>query len=92
MRKTFADLERIECWGFRIGDKVKIVVYGKYYAVGYVIAFEPRYDLVVVSRGTWYTTYYKDFIELVKRDKNLTIKLAKEKTLRGRMNIINTHM
>ena len=85
MRKTFADLERLECFGFRVGDRVKIKVYGKYLGDGYVIAFEPEYDLVVVSRGTWYTTYHKDFLEIAKRDKNFTIRLMREKTLARRL-------
>jgi len=85
MRKTFADLERLECWGFRVGDRVKIKVYGKYIGEGYVIAFEPEYNLVVVSRGTWYTTYHKDFLEVAKRDKNFTIRLMREKTLARRL-------
>ena len=85
MRKTFADLDRFECWGFRVGDRVKIKVYGKYFGDGYVIAFEPEYDLVVVSRGTWYTRYHKDFLEVAKRDKNFSIRLFREKTLSRRL-------
>lgn len=76
------DLDSIEKYGFRVGDKVRVIDNPK--RKGFVIGFRDN-GTVIVTFGFNHIDLNKDMIELEKRDNELTIQVFQKKSLLKRI-------
>jgi len=80
--KKVLDLDSIEKYGFRVGDRIRVKDNRK--RKGFVIGFRDN-GTIIVTFGYNQTDLSKDMIELDKRDNELTIQVYQLKSLLKRI-------